>query len=78
MLRKRSITINGHATSYSIEDEFHSELVRLARLEGMSLAALVARLDAERPDTQNLSSAIRLHVLKAALERGGNPSDERR
>ncbi len=76
MLRKRSITINGHATSYSIEDAFHSELVRLAKVDGVSLAALVARLDSERKDGQNLSSAIRLHVLNAALERGG--SGERR
>lgn len=74
MLRKRSITINGHATSYSIEDAFHAELARLARASGISLAALVARLDAERPDGQNLSSAIRLHVLKAALEPGHRQS----
>ena len=65
MLRKHSVTINGHGTSFSVEDEFFGELQRLARLDGRSLAALVAAIDADRPDGVNLSSAIRLHVLRA-------------
>ena len=65
MLRKRSVVIGGHATSYSVEDAFHRELVRLARARGLSLASLVTRNDADRAAEQNLSSAIRLHVLEA-------------
>lgn len=60
---KRSVTIGGHRTSFSLEREFLNELQRLAAERGMSLAALVAEIDRARPDGQNLSSALRLHVL---------------
>jgi predicted DNA-binding ribbon-helix-helix protein len=65
MLRKRSVTINGHGTSYSIEDEFQDELARLAKAQGKPLARLIASIDASRPQGANLSSAIRLYVLEA-------------
>lgn len=68
-IRKRSVTIGGHATSYSVEDEFHAELAGMARREGCSLAALVARIDAARPAGRNLSSAIRVHVLEVLKRR---------
>jgi predicted DNA-binding ribbon-helix-helix protein len=68
-VRKRSITVNGHGTSYSIEDEFQFELVRLASVAGVPLAQLVAKVDANRPAGANLSSALRLHVLDA-LKKG--------
>lgn len=69
MLRKRSVTINGHGTSYSIEDEFQDELARLAKADGKPVARLIAAIDASRPQGANLSSAIRLYVL-AALRAG--------
>ena len=65
MMRKRSVTINGHGTSYSIEDEFQAELARLARASGQPLARIIAAIDAQRPQDANLSSAIRLYVLNA-------------
>lgn len=65
MLRKRSISINGHGTSFSVEDAFFEELKRLARSESKSVSALVAEIDGARPPGSNLSSAIRLHVLAA-------------
>ncbi|MEE2998175.1 MAG: ribbon-helix-helix domain-containing protein [Pseudomonadota bacterium] len=61
MLRKRSVTISGHRTSISLEDEFWSELVLIAGTHGLSLNTLIATIDEDR-DT-NLSSAIRLFVL---------------
>ena len=64
VVRKRSVTIGGHRTSYSIEDPFHEELVRVAAERGMPVAALIAEIDAARPPQTNLSSAIRLHVLE--------------
>ena len=66
-VRKRSVSINGHRTSYSIEDEFQHVLATLAGRENLSLAALITRIDAERPRDANLSSALRLHALNAAL-----------
>ena len=64
VLRKRSVTIRGHATSYSVEDEFQAELTRIALARGVPLARLIARIDTERAAGTNLSSAVRLFVLK--------------
>lgn len=63
-VRKRSVAIRGHRTSYSIEDEFAAELDAIAAARGLSLAGLVAQVDAERPRDSNLSSALRLFVLR--------------
>ncbi|MCB1463004.1 MAG: ribbon-helix-helix domain-containing protein [Nitratireductor sp.] len=64
MLKKRSVTIRGHATSYSIENEFHAALREIAERRGRPVAALIASIDVNRPADTNLSSAIRIFVLK--------------
>lgn len=64
-VRKRSVTICGHRTSFSIEDDFFRELERIAAGRKMALAALVAEIDATREDGTNLSSALRLLVLQS-------------
>lgn len=58
---KRSISIAGHATSISIEEPFWDALRDIAAKREMSLAGLIAEIDAHRD--ANLSSAIRLFVL---------------
>lgn len=63
LIRKRSVTLAGHRTSVSVEDEFWDELKNLARQNQIPLSNLLTRIDAERPG--NLSSAIRLYVLKS-------------
>ncbi|HEY4192185.1 MAG TPA: ribbon-helix-helix domain-containing protein [Mesorhizobium sp.] len=60
---KRSITIRGHRTSYSLEKPFYDDLVAIAIHRKMTLAALVASIDEARAPDTNLSSALRLHVL---------------
>lgn len=65
---KRSIMIAGHRTSISLEQPFWEELKRLAAVRGISAAALIAEIDQGRT-RQNLSSAIRVHVLAQALAR---------
>ena len=62
---KRSVTIRGHRTSLSLEPQFWDELKRAADARGVSLAGLIAEVDAERgPQPQsNLSSALRVFVL---------------
>ena len=59
---KRSITIAGHKTSVSLENEFWDSLKEIAVERGTTPAALVAAIDANRQHA-NLSSAIRLFVL---------------
>jgi len=73
-LRKRSVKIAGHATSFSLEDEFWRDLRTLARQRGISVNALVATVDAARHG--NLSSALRLFVLEC-YRQGELPQDER-
>ncbi len=65
-MRKRSVTIDGHRTSISLEDAFWAELSALAQGRGRSLNALVAEIDRDRvaQGAGNLSSALRLYVLK--------------
>ncbi len=62
--RKRSVTIAGHATSLSLEDEFWTELKRIARARRTPLSALLTQIDAER-GPRPLSSAVRVFILRA-------------
>jgi predicted DNA-binding ribbon-helix-helix protein len=61
-MRKRSVSLQGHATSVSLEDEYWAELKRMAQESGVPVGALIERIDRER-NSQNLSSALRLAVL---------------
>jgi predicted DNA-binding ribbon-helix-helix protein len=63
-VRKHSVTIRGHRTSFSLEDAFFIELEQLAARRSIPLAALIAEIDAARPRSTNLSSALRLYVLE--------------
>lgn len=62
LVRKRSLTVAGHRTSLSLEEAFWRELKLLARQDGLSVAALVERIDRERAG--NLSSAVRVYILE--------------
>jgi len=78
-VRKRSVTIAGHRTSFSLEDAFWEELVGIAQRRAMTLAELVVEIDTDREG--NLSSALRLFVLRDLQKRlaggagGAEPSD---
>ena len=61
-LKKRSFSIAGHRTSVALEPEFWAALEDKARAEKLSLAALVARIDAGRGE-RPLASALRVQAL---------------
>ena len=63
-LHKRSVTIAGHRTSFSLEEAFWQALKDQARAEGLSVAALVEKIDRDRRG--NLSSALRVYLLERA------------
>jgi predicted DNA-binding ribbon-helix-helix protein len=65
-IRKHSLSIVGHRTSISLESAFWDQLNVLAAERGLSLAALVAEIDAQR-GAANLSSAIRVVILESVL-----------
>ena len=71
-VRKRSVRIAGHRSSVSLEAEFWDELKTLAARRGLSLARLVGEIDRARSG-RNLSSALRLAVLKELRARTGAP-----
>ncbi|MBS0295603.1 MAG: ribbon-helix-helix domain-containing protein [Proteobacteria bacterium] len=62
-LRKRSLTVAGHATSLALEPEFWAVLDEIAAAKGLSLAGLIAELDLSRAD-RPLASACRLAALE--------------
>ncbi|MCY3829665.1 MAG: ribbon-helix-helix domain-containing protein [Rhodospirillaceae bacterium] len=64
---KRSVTIRGHRTSVSLEAPFWEALRDIAAADGRSLAGLIAEIDEEAAG--NLSSALRVYVLKRLQER---------
>jgi len=67
-LRKRSLVLAGHGTSLALEPEFWTVLEALAAARGLSLAGLIAAIDAERA-ARPLASACRLAALAFAAER---------
>lgn len=68
MLRKRSFTLSGHATSVALEPEFWAVLEHEAAARGVALAALVAELDLGRGPSP-LASACRVAALSWAARR---------
>ena len=70
MLRKRSISLSGHATSVALEAEFWAVLDEIAAAAGLSQAGLMKRIDERRGRTP-LASACRLLALAWA---GGDRS----
>ncbi|HEY5226478.1 MAG TPA: ribbon-helix-helix domain-containing protein [Methylovirgula sp.] len=70
-ISKRSLAIAGHRTSISLEGAFWQGLRQLAQSRNMSIAALVAEIDAARGEA-NLSSAIRVFVLTSMTQEIGS------
>lgn len=66
-VRKHSLTVAGHVTSISLEDEFWTALKAAALQRGVSVPVLVGEIDAGR-QSANLSSAIRVFLLRAARD----------
>lgn len=69
--RKRSVSIRGHRTSFSVEEPFFEELQRIAGESQKPVSRLIAEIDAVRQEGDNLSSAVRLYVLRDLQLRSG-------
>jgi predicted DNA-binding ribbon-helix-helix protein len=61
---KRSLTLKGHRTSVSLEDDFWQAFKDIAAQKSMPINVLAAKIDAERDLDTGLASAIRLYVLR--------------
>jgi predicted DNA-binding ribbon-helix-helix protein len=60
---KRSIVIDGHKTSISMEDMFWTSFKEIAKENAATLSQLAASIDEARGPGANLSSAIRVYIL---------------
>jgi len=70
---KLSVLIAGkHATSVSLEQEFYDELLNIAEQNKISLNRLITQIDENRR-TENLSSAVRIYILKHLKEKSVAP-----
>ena len=76
LIIKRSIVIDGHKTSVSLEDPFWRELKDIAQGQHMTLSNMVGGID-KRRQHGNLSSAIRLFVLDRIATKVSGFSGER-
>ena len=61
---KHSLTLRGHRTSVSLEEEFWQAFRRIAADKGRAINDLAAEIDEARGTETGLASAIRLYVLR--------------
>jgi predicted DNA-binding ribbon-helix-helix protein len=62
-VKKRSITIAGHATSLTLEDAFWDALKAISVAKGCSIASLIKEIDSLNTERLNLSSCVRVYIL---------------
>lgn len=61
---KRSLTLRGHRTSVSLEEEFWRAFREIAEERSTTINALASEIDESRGVDSGLASAIRLYVLR--------------
>lgn len=60
---KRSVTIDGHRTSVSLEEAFWRGIGDAAKARGITRAQLIGQIDHARPPEVGLATALRLFVV---------------
>ncbi|WP_298935644.1 ribbon-helix-helix domain-containing protein [uncultured Ruegeria sp.] len=66
---KRSLTLKGHRTSVSLEDEFWQAFRNIAKQKNIPINVLAAEIDVARDPETGLASAIRVFILNWYSER---------
>lgn len=69
---KRSVTIDGHRTSVSLEDAFWRGMADAAKARNMTRAQLIGQIDHARPPDVGLATALRLFVLSQPIPARGD------
>lgn len=67
--KKRSLTLRGHRTSVSLEDDFWRSFQEIAAERKQAVNALAAEIDETRGGDMGLASALRLFILRYYRER---------
>ena len=63
-MKKISVSLSGHQTSISLEPEFIDALHYIAKSTNTPIAKIIGEIDKKRGVDTNLSSAIRIWILK--------------
>ncbi len=67
-MQKISISLSGHQTSISLEQEFFDVLQHIATQRNISIASIIKSIDDNRKPGTNLSSETRIWILKELLK----------
>lgn len=67
-MHKISVSLSGHQTSISLEKEFFDVLQQIAKEKQTSIASIINSIDENRNPDSNLSSEIRIWILKQILK----------
>ena len=67
-MHKISVSLSGHQTSISLEQEFFDVLQHIAKTRNVSIAYIIKNIDENRNPKSNLSSEIRIWILKQILK----------
>ena len=67
-MHKISVSLSGHQTSISLESEFFAVLKKIADERNTSIASIIKGIDEQRLPNTNLSSEIRIWILKQLLK----------
>ena len=67
-MKKISVSLSGHQTSISLEEDFISALNNIARHDKMSIASIIQDIDDKRSPESNLSSAVRSYILHRYMQ----------
>lgn len=62
-MKKISVSLSGHQTSITLEQEFWTSLCDIAHMRNESIAAIIRNIDDTRAPDTNLSSAVRVWIL---------------
>ncbi|KGM47733.1 ribbon-helix-helix domain-containing protein [Pseudooceanicola atlanticus] len=69
--QKHSLTLRGHRTSVSLEQDFWDAFRDIAASEGRAINALAAEIDEARGTDAGLASAIRVYILNYYRQAAG-------
>ena len=67
-MHKISVSLSGHQTSISLEKEFFDVLQQIAKERKISVTSIINAIDEKRNPDSNLSSEIRIWILKQILK----------
>ena len=69
MMIKRSVVVQGHATSVRLEPEFWREIDAYCKQHETNLGQLIVSLEKQQNSKTNLASLLRVFCLNKSLEK---------